>query len=82
MVDSTGILPEQLGSHALVQVGFDRLGTKEGFSQSTQSFIRMDMQPEQVGKLRVADCFKRSDFHDFSRFNASTSHHRHSGSDL
>ena len=48
-----GRLPEQQRCHRFMDVRLDRARTEEGLAQTDQSFIRMNVKPEQVGELAV-----------------------------
>ena len=59
LVDPQGILAQQIGRHAFMDVSRNRIGAEEGLAQADQPFIRMHLHPAKIGELGQLDRFDR-----------------------
>src|SRR5439155_3445515 len=66
LVDAQGVLAQQVGCRALMDVGSDGIGAEEGLAQAYRPLIGMDLDPQKIGELREQYSFDRGDPHAFS----------------
>ena len=55
LVDPQGVLAQQIGRGAFVDIGRDGLGAEEGLAQADQPLVGHHLDPDQIGELRQLD---------------------------
>src|SRR5918998_1335422 len=54
-VDVEGVLPEQVGSHGLVDVGLERPRREEGLAEAPEPLVRVNLDEQDIGELVEAE---------------------------
>jgi hypothetical protein len=75
-VDLKGVLADQVRSDAFVDIGFDRARAEKGFAEPDKTFVGVDLDPKQVGKLVEPKRLNSCDVHLHTFSSASTRNRR------